>query len=639
MVDGGTASEQATALAFIDSGKILAIVVNNPGSGYTTIPAITLSGGGGAGGAATATVVNGEVISVNVTSAGGGYSSPPNVSIDPPPPGVGFITYWSNDGTGAAGAEPTTGVSVPVDKGLYAVLLGDTSLANMTPIPPTAFDNPDVNLRVWFDDGSTGSQQLTPDQRIAAVGYAMIADNVPDGAITSAKLDSGAVQSYHIAPGSITATQLARPPLSGSIDASSIALAFCVGSFDVSFSTPFGTAPNITLGLESADQGIGENTAVYVTGKSASGFSGSVTLPPASPVTVSDTSNTPRFNSMATVNGRPAFCYYEFPGTAQFVRAADANGEAWLAPVPAGWGLAGPGVTDSGWYPSLDIVAGNPAFTFWDDGDQGLYYSRAADADGTSWGTQLQQVDAGPAGVSCSLKVVFGRPAVAYIDVGDGTLVYQRATSADGSTWPGTGTTIVSNDIISRCSMEIVNFRPAISYFNLTSLRLEYVRANDVTGLTGWSSPVVIAPVTLMGMSMAIVNGNPAIAYIDGALDEVRYVRATDANGTAWGPSVLLGSSSNMTSSPGPSLVVNNGRPMVSFVESDGGELLVTQATDANGTTWSAPCSIAESAVAPNMAIINGTPAVCFGSGVTTKPEYIRQPSTAFTINWIALEP
>ena len=101
--------------------------------------------------------------------------------------GTGSTSYWSNDGTSAVGSEPTAAVTLPVTKGLYSVLLG----ANMTAIPNTVFANPDVRLRVWFDDGVNGSQLLTPDQRIAAVGYAMVASTVPDGAITSDKLASG----------------------------------------------------------------------------------------------------------------------------------------------------------------------------------------------------------------------------------------------------------------------------------------------------------------------------------------------------------------------------------------------------------------------------------------------------------------
>ena len=89
---------------------------------------------------------------------------------------AGTTTYWSNDGTSTAGSQPTAAVTLTVAKGLYSVLLGDTTRANMTAIPISVFANSNVRLRVWFNDGTNGSQLLTPDQRIAAVGYAMVAE-------------------------------------------------------------------------------------------------------------------------------------------------------------------------------------------------------------------------------------------------------------------------------------------------------------------------------------------------------------------------------------------------------------------------------------------------------------------------------
>lgn len=87
-------------------------------------------------------------------------------------------TYWSNDGTSTAGGEPAAAVSLAVSRGLYAVLLGDTTLANMTAVPATVFENDAVLLRVWFNDGAHGFQRLAPDQRLAAVGYALVAEKV-----------------------------------------------------------------------------------------------------------------------------------------------------------------------------------------------------------------------------------------------------------------------------------------------------------------------------------------------------------------------------------------------------------------------------------------------------------------------------
>jgi hypothetical protein len=87
----------------------------------------------------------------------------------------GLTTYWSNDGSSTAGSLPASHVTLPVAKGLYSVLLGDPTLTNMTALTPSALDYDEVRLRIWFNDGSLGWQQITPDQRLAAAPYALLA--------------------------------------------------------------------------------------------------------------------------------------------------------------------------------------------------------------------------------------------------------------------------------------------------------------------------------------------------------------------------------------------------------------------------------------------------------------------------------
>src|SRR3954468_19579799 len=110
----------------------------------------------------------------------------------------GSQTFWSNDNTSVAGSQPIGAVAITVTNGLYSVLLGDTTVPNMAVVPASVFNNSDVRLRVWFNDGVNGSQQLNPDQRIASVGYATMAANVSDGAIATAKIANGAVTSSKI---------------------------------------------------------------------------------------------------------------------------------------------------------------------------------------------------------------------------------------------------------------------------------------------------------------------------------------------------------------------------------------------------------------------------------------------------------
>jgi hypothetical protein len=119
--------------------------------------------------------------------------------------GAGDVTYWSHDGSSAAGVAPGSHLVLTVTAGLYSILLGDATVMDsdgeaMQAITSTAFDNPEVRLRIWFNDGANGFQLLAPDRRIAAVAYALMADSVPDGSITTEKLADGSVTSDKLAP-------------------------------------------------------------------------------------------------------------------------------------------------------------------------------------------------------------------------------------------------------------------------------------------------------------------------------------------------------------------------------------------------------------------------------------------------------
>ena len=131
----------------------------------------------------------------------------------------GTTTFWSNDGTSVAGSEPAAAVSLTVAKGLYSLLLGDVVLANMTAIPASVFTNPDVRLRVWFNDGVNASQLLTPDQRLAPAAYladgAVTSASIASGAVTSAGIAAGAINGTHVAPGSLDFSLLTVPAVPG----------------------------------------------------------------------------------------------------------------------------------------------------------------------------------------------------------------------------------------------------------------------------------------------------------------------------------------------------------------------------------------------------------------------------------------
>ena len=57
------------------------VTVTNGGTGYTSVPFVAFTGGGGTGATATATVSGGAVTSVTVTDGGRGYPSAPAVEL------------------------------------------------------------------------------------------------------------------------------------------------------------------------------------------------------------------------------------------------------------------------------------------------------------------------------------------------------------------------------------------------------------------------------------------------------------------------------------------------------------------------------------------------------------------------------
>ncbi|MCW0221560.1 MAG: autotransporter-associated beta strand repeat-containing protein, partial [Prosthecobacter sp.] len=90
------------------------------------------------------------------------------------------------------------------------------------------------------------------------------------------------------------------------------------------------------------------------------------------------------YSSMAVVNGYPAIAYYDATaGDLKYVRAADARGNSWLAPVT----LASGG--DVGQHPSLSIINGNPAVSYYDATNGTLCYIRSTDNSGVFWGSSV----------------------------------------------------------------------------------------------------------------------------------------------------------------------------------------------------------------------------------------------------------
>ena len=226
-----TNNAPATATATIQSGALTAITLTNGAKYYgTTPPTITITGGGGSGASATATVFNGVITAITLNSVGTGYTSVPIISIAPPITATATVTQGVQNGIlSNLGAFYTTTPNVTITDSsgngtgalAYAVMEGglvvDIVVTNygtnyLTPL--ISIDPPTLDLtqtpsgtstlyhQFYFLDGSSWSTSTTSSSTISLqyqlIDHFTTLDNMAGAGLTGGNGNSGAAY-YDIA--------------------------------------------------------------------------------------------------------------------------------------------------------------------------------------------------------------------------------------------------------------------------------------------------------------------------------------------------------------------------------------------------------------------------------------------------------
>jgi len=150
----------------LTSGRLTYVTITNAGSGYTSAPTVSFSGGAGSGAAATAVVdVAGTVRYIVMTNFGSGYTSAPTVS------------FSGGSGTGAAATATINDYTDKIINQLYGAdnvnikvaLVGTTSSSKMPYYTGSAtFDKKALAIpakgAISFDISGTGNSSLTRNE-------------------------------------------------------------------------------------------------------------------------------------------------------------------------------------------------------------------------------------------------------------------------------------------------------------------------------------------------------------------------------------------------------------------------------------------------------------------------------------------
>ena len=526
---------------------------------------------------------------------------------------AGSTTYWSNDGTSTAGSEPSDAVSLTVTNGLYSVLLGNATIPNMTVVPASVFANDDVFLRIWFDDGSNGSQLLTPDQRIAAVGYAMMAANaasVSDGAITSQKIAPGAITTDKLAP------NLSVPSIlqGGTAVVPGVSIS-STKTFDVTFPVPFDGVPATMIPRGARD--------FEFTGVTATGFSGAVIVLAGNGATVvGPGSGTP---NLIILGGRPAII-----GGTGFAINARADGSGTWTTESVGTGRD----------PSVAVIGGKPALSYRSE-PLVLKFVINENVDGSgTWNEHL--VFSGGTEAS-SLAEVGGKPAVAFYSQTNVDLRFAINDNADGS---GVWTTTVVEELANAASLIELDGRPAMCYGVFAAKdNLVFAINSSADGTGTWTKTVVadaaLGPFnTPVAATLTVMAGKPAISYLSPA-EELVLATNTEADGS--------GTWTRATIGPGEgSLAVVDGKLTRAYQDTQHGRVIAQNSKIDGSGTWTVLYSVV-GLTGPDRSFsklieVDGRPALSaltFDGNRSSLAFWImpQGPGPDVELDWIAIKP
>ena len=422
---------------------------------------------------------------------------------------AGTTSYWSNDGTSTVGSEPTAGVALSVNTGLFNVLLGDTTLAGMTQgLSAGVFDGTDRTLRVWFSSDGSTYQLLSPDQRIAAVPYALQAENAKD-ADTLDGNDSSAYQLQVSGSCSVGSTiQSINPDGSVACEAHDTRLGFSLSP--VYPSSLSGDYNSITIGID----GLPIISTHYAQTLKVVHCGNAMCTSENTLNTVDSTLFVGQYSSITIgADGLPVISHYAYSDSdlkvAHCGDAACSTGNTTTTVDSGG---------DVGQYTSITIgTDGLPVISYYDSTNRSLKIAHCGDAT-CSTGNTLTTVDStGNAGQFTSISIGGdGLPVISYY--GSNALKVAHCGNATCSA----GNTINTVDATAMVGIysDIAlgsDGLPVISYYDTTNDDLKVAHCGDVT----CSSGNILTAVDMIGnvglfTSITIgADGFPVISYKD----------------------------------------------------------------------------------------------------------------------------
>ncbi len=288
--------------------------------------------------------------------------------------------------------------------------------------------------------------------------------------------------------------------------------------------------------------------------------------------------------SLAQVGARICVAYQYSDGSLRMVRDDGAGN------------FGGPGsgnivvdntTADTGRWPSLKVVGGNPAIGYTDMTSGNAMYVRSSANDGATgtWTNKITVFD-GTIVAYTDMQLINGNPALTFCDNSGQVLKFIRSTTANGDAvgnWPaGNMCDVATSVLASYCGLTTATGNPAIGYIDANA-DLRFARCSTASGTNtaDWTAGSNVAaanqPAITYGFSrVGFVLGSPAFAYSDVTNNDQLFCLASNVTGDAsatWNEETVDGSMSQMAE-PSNIIVLGNGQIAFTYHNIDTDDLM-----------------------------------------------------------------
>lgn len=297
---------------------------------------------------------------------------------------------------------------------------------------------------------------------------------------------------------------------------------------------------------------------------------------------------------------------------------------------------------------SLDVSAANfsgaPALAFTGNSDGSMFYMRATDPDGLTWGL-VQTIDGDPLAWPLSVSLLgTAAPLLGYSfsgtfeDSANNPLRFTHALDTEGQDWaaPLTVEAMAVGYSVFDTALQTIGGLPSMAYvvWHNGGYEIRFIQAQDASG-TLWNAaqPVLQTTDVLSSISLISADGLPAVAYLRDTVNgsnhsyRVEYMRALDASGLSWGSPLQL--HGPVATALGVSaLAVASGNPALVVTNQNATTVNYGRANDAAGSAWPALTQIHSAGGTryvhhPVLTIAAGMPSLAFATRLVA-------PATSF---------